>query len=80
MICPRCKGTGLEPHPKTQSRRGTGIWGHDESEPCTECNGSGEEPVLTKSGRILTDADIQALVDEAEQGYDVDKILSRRIK
>lgn len=25
----------------------------------------------TKTGRVLTDADIQALADEAEQGYDV---------
>lgn len=28
----------------------------------------------TRSGRILTDADIQALSDEAERGYDVEKL------
>jgi type I restriction enzyme R subunit len=28
----------------------------------------------TKSGRVLTDADLQALADEAERGYDVDHL------
>jgi hypothetical protein len=32
----------------------------------------------TKSGRILTDADIQALADEAERGYDVEHLLQQR--
>ena len=27
----------------------------------------------TKTGRILTDADIEALADEAERGYDVEQ-------
>jgi hypothetical protein len=27
-----------------------------------------------KGGRVLTDADIQALADEAERGYDVDAL------
>jgi len=27
---------------------------------------------------VLTDADIEALADEAERGYDVDEILARR--
>ena len=37
------------------------------------------QPVYrTKSGRILTDADIQALADEAERGYDVDHLLQSR--
>ena len=31
----------------------------------------------TKTGRVLTDADIKALADEAEQGYDVDELRSR---
>lgn len=31
----------------------------------------------TKSGRVLTDDDIEALSDEAERGYDVDR-LSRK--
>lgn len=33
--------------------------------------GGGEEVVLrTKTGRVLTDEEIQALADEAERGYD----------
>jgi hypothetical protein len=30
-----------------------------------------DEPIVTKTGRVLTDADIQALADEAEAGYPV---------
>ena len=30
-----------------------------------------EGPWVTKTGKVLTDADIEALADEAEQGYDV---------
>lgn len=32
----------------------------------------------TKTGRVLTDEDIQALADEAEQGYDVSHLLNRK--
>jgi len=32
----------------------------------------------TKTGRELTDADIEALADEAERGHDVDVLKSRR--
>jgi Ribbon-helix-helix protein, copG family len=32
----------------------------------------------TKSGKILTDADIEAMADEAEGGYDVETLRSRR--
>jgi hypothetical protein len=32
----------------------------------------------TKTGRILTDADIEAMADEAEQGYDVEPLMRRR--
>jgi hypothetical protein len=35
-------------------------------------------PLRTKTGRVLTDADIERLADEAEKGYDVDKIIERR--
>ena len=31
-----------------------------------------------KDGTPITDTDIQAMADEAEQGYDVDKLLHRR--
>jgi hypothetical protein len=35
------------------------------------------EPVFrTKSGKILTDEDIQALADEAERGYDISNMLT----
>lgn len=29
-------------------------------------------PFITKTGKVLTDADIEALADEAERGYDVE--------
>ena len=32
----------------------------------------------TASGKVLTDADIEALADEAEQGYDVETLKTRR--
>ena len=31
----------------------------------------------TKTGRVLTDADIEALADEAERGYDVERLAKR---
>ena len=33
-----------------------------------------ESPYVTKSGKVLTDADIQALADEAERGYPIEQI------
>src|SRR6266511_101569 len=45
---------------------------------------AGKQPVSgkprayrTKSGRVLTDADIEALADEAERGYDVARLATR---
>jgi hypothetical protein len=32
----------------------------------------------TKTGKVLTEADIQAMADEAEQGYDVEVLKARR--
>jgi hypothetical protein len=32
----------------------------------------------TKTGKILTDADIETLADEAERGYDVEVLKTRR--
>jgi uncharacterized protein (DUF4415 family) len=32
----------------------------------------------TKSGKVLTDADIEALADDAEGGYDVETLKARR--
>jgi len=32
------------------------------------------EPLVTKTGKVLTDADIEALADEAEAGYDVEHL------
>jgi predicted transcriptional regulator len=34
----------------------------------------------TRSGRAITDADIEALAAEAEAGYDVDQLIARRGK
>jgi hypothetical protein len=32
----------------------------------------------TKTGKVLTDTDIEALADEAERGFDVDVLMKRR--
>jgi uncharacterized protein (DUF4415 family) len=32
----------------------------------------------TKTGRVLTDADIETIADEAERGYDVEMLKARR--
>ncbi len=34
----------------------------------------------TKSGKAITDADIEAIADEAEKAYDVDVLIARRGK
>ena len=34
----------------------------------------------TQSGRPITDADVEALAAEAEAGYNVDELISRRPK
>lgn len=34
----------------------------------------------TRSGRPITDADVQRLAEEAERGYDVDALVARRNK
>jgi ribbon-helix-helix CopG family protein len=36
------------------------------------------KPYTTKTGRNLSDADIEALADEAERGYDVEELKQRR--
>lgn len=33
-----------------------------------------DEPLVTKTGKVLTDADIEELADEAEAGYDVEHL------
>jgi hypothetical protein len=39
-----------------------------------------EPPFITKSGKMLTDADIQALANEAERGYDVESLRQRQLR
>lgn len=34
----------------------------------------------TKSGKVITEADIERYTDEAEAGYDVDELIARRGK
>jgi uncharacterized protein (DUF4415 family) len=36
------------------------------------------ETYITKTGKALTDADIEQMADEAERGYDVEALKSRR--
>ena len=38
---------------------------------------AGPGPWVTKSGKVLTDADIQALAEEAERGYDVSHLIDK---
>ncbi len=35
-------------------------------------------PYRTTTGKVLTDSDIEAFADEAEQGYDVEALKTRR--
>jgi hypothetical protein len=37
-----------------------------------------EKTHKTKTGKVLTDADIEKMADEAERGYDVEELLKRR--
>jgi hypothetical protein len=37
-----------------------------------------DPPLVTKTGKVLTDEDIEALADEAEQGYDVSHLLEKK--
>ena len=36
------------------------------------------EPLTTRTGRVLTDQDVQELADEAERGYDPETIVPRQ--
>lgn len=36
-----------------------------------------EEPLVTRTGRVLSEADLAGLVAEAERGYDVEQIRER---
>ncbi len=35
------------------------------------------KPYKTRTGKVLTDADIEAMADEAERGYDVEMLLGK---
>jgi len=63
FTCPRCNMTSH--HPVDERH---GYCGH-----CHDYTGH-EQPMVTKTGKVLTDEDIQALADEAERGYDVERI------
>jgi hypothetical protein len=39
--------------------------------------GKARPALVTKAGRVLTDADIDELADEAERGYDVSRLTPR---
>jgi hypothetical protein len=36
------------------------------------------KPYRTRTGKVLTDADIEAMADEAERGYDTETLKARR--
>jgi hypothetical protein len=52
------------------------IWHTDVD--CVECLVAMGK-MVTKTGKVLTNDDIQALADEAERGYDVSKIRTKRV-
>ena len=37
-----------------------------------------EKTYRTKTGKVLTDADIEAMADEAKRGYDIEALKARR--
>lgn len=41
---------------------------------------AGKPRYRTKTGRVLTDADLETLADEAEQGYDVSHLIKREAR
>jgi hypothetical protein len=45
-----------------------------EVEETPEAATAGEDPLVTKTGKVLTDEEIQALADEAEEGYEVEAV------
>jgi hypothetical protein len=36
------------------------------------------KPYKTKTGKVLTDVDVEAMADQAERGYDVETLKTRR--
>lgn len=50
---------------------------HGEKLPTWEDLGIRQIGPMTKSGKVLTDADIRALADEAERGYDIKHLVQR---
>ena len=39
---------------------------------------SDKKPMKTRTGRVLSDADVEALAHEAERGYDIEQLKTRR--
>lgn len=77
--CGACDGSGIDPlrvQRHTEQHRST-AGTHDEEAPCAACGGSGEALLVTASGRVLVDADIERLAAEAERGYDVEHLKGR---
>lgn len=64
ITCPRCGMTSYNPNDIRE-----GYCGHCHDWTRVSPNDGSE--IRTKTGRILTDADIEALADEAERGYDL---------
>lgn len=60
--------------PEVGGVEGPGTTAPKEGEP-TEGAAPPSPPHVTKTGRILTEADCEALAEEAEAGYDIDRFL-----
>ena len=63
VTCPHC---GAKPGDKCTTPSGKTT-----PEPHMTRQTEADKPIVTKTGKVLTDADIEALADEAEAGYDV---------
>lgn len=74
--CPQCQPGRVQ----MASLRGSGLLGvADEMSRLRDADVTPPpvEIIRTESGKVLTDADIQGLADEAERGYDIRKLRAR---
>ena len=72
VTCPRCKA---KPGHKCTTPGGNPTYQTHMAR-----QAEAEKPIVTKTGKVLTDADIEALADEAEAGYDVTHLKPLKIR
>jgi len=55
------------------------LYAWSDYEYCSYCRNFRERPLVTKTGKVLTEEDISRLADEAEEGYDVSNLKDRGV-